>query len=145
MVIRTNKKLNLIGILSLFIILNVNSQVTGLWETTLVTIGQETLTPLAKWTDFKADGSYTSGNGWLTNSDGIWVFEATTNSLTLTVETGFSDEFGPFSVEMLSDSSMKWTRIENGDEVTIFNRRIGEIPKHPASLAVGLWMVKEVQ
>ncbi len=145
MVIRANKKLNLIVFLSLFYSLNVNSQITGLWETTSVMVGQESMTPLAKWTEFNADGSYTSGNGWLTNSDGTWDFDATSNSLTVNVKTGFANEFGPFSVEMLSDSTMKWIRIENGEEVIVYIRRVADIPKHPATLAVGLWMVKEVQ
>ena len=145
MVIRANKKLNLIVFLSLFLSLNVNSQITGLWETTSVMVGQESMTPLAKWTQFNADGSYTSGNGWLTNSDGTWDFDATSNSLTINVETGFANEFGPFSVEILSDSTMKWTRTENGEEVIVYNRRVSEVPKHPATLAVGLWMAKEVK
>ncbi len=145
MVIRANKKLNLIVFLPLLLSLNVNSQITGLWETTSVMVGQESMTPLAKWTEFNADGSYTSGNGWLTNSDGTWDFDATSNSLSVVVKTGFANEFGPFSVEMLSDSTMKWTRTENGEEVIVYNQRVADIPKHPATLAVGLWMVKEVQ
>ncbi|MBO6792702.1 MAG: hypothetical protein JJ895_02235 [Balneolaceae bacterium] len=60
------------------------------------------------------------------------------------VKTGFEDSFSPFSVEMINQNEMKWTREEAGAMVTVFNRRITEIPKSPATKAVGLWRITEV-
>jgi predicted SnoaL-like aldol condensation-catalyzing enzyme len=64
--------------------------------------------------------------------------------LTILVSTGFDDPFGPFNVEFPAEDEMIWTREENGELVTVTQRRIYNIPKSPATKAVGLWRVTEV-
>lgn len=119
------------------------AQIYGLWEVTSVQVGSEALTPVARWTELTSDGSYASGNGWLQNGDGTWEFDEERNELLMTIKTGFEDSFGPFKVEMVSDDEMIWSREENGQMVIVKNKRIEEKPKHPATLAIGLWMVKQ--
>ena len=74
----------------------------GLWEVKSVRVGSELMTPIAKWSMFNADGSYTSGNGWLQNSAGTWQLNEVDNSLSMNETHGLKDEFGAFS------SPSKW-------------------------------------
>ncbi|MFV1883731.1 MAG: hypothetical protein ACMZ7B_04535 [Balneola sp.] len=122
----------------------VKAQITGLWEVTKVVVGEEEMTPVAKWSHFLNDGSYTTGNGWLQNGDGTWDFDSASSEMQLVTVTGFDDESGPFEIEMNGRDKMIWSRQEGGDMVNVYYQRIYEIPKSPATLAVGLWMVKEV-
>ncbi len=122
---------------------SINAQIYGLWETTSVRVGDEMMTPIAKWSNFLEDGKYTSGNGWLQNSDGSWEYDEVAKKLNIIVSTGFDNTFGPFDVEFNSEDEMIWTREENGELVTVTQRRIYDIPKNQATNAVGLWMVTE--
>lgn len=129
------------------VILNSHSaeaQFLGLWEVSKVTVAEEEMTPIAKWSNFLEDGSYTTGNGWLQNGDGTWDFDSENSEMLLVTVTGFDDESGPFEIEMKGRDNMIWSRLEGGEMVSVYYQRIDEIPKSPASLAVGLWMVKEV-
>lgn len=142
MVTRANTKL----IFLIFVVMIssiANAQIHGLWETTSVKVGDEIMTPIAKWSNLHQDGIFTSGNGWLQNSDGNWEYDEETHELTMTALTGFDDTFGAFKVEMINDDEITWTRVENGETVIVTNKRILMKPKHPATLAVGLWVVKE--
>lgn len=128
----------------ILISLNAYSQVSGKWEVTKVVVGSEEMTPIAKWSHFLEDGSYTTGNGWLQNGDGTWDFDSESSKIQLITETGFEDQFGPFKIETINSDEMIWYRQEFGEMVSVFYQRIDKTPKSPASLAVGLWMVKEV-
>ena len=134
----------LILISSILITNPVNAQLSGLWEVTNVKVGSEEMTPVAKWTHLFENGTFTSGNGWLQNSDGTWEFDSESSEVLVVTETGFKNEFGPFEVEMKGENGMIWSRIEGADLVYVHYKRIEEIPKSPATLAIGLWMVNEV-
>ncbi len=141
MVTRSNSKL--IPLLIVFLSSTVEAQITGLWEATSVQVGEESRTPIAKWTEFHKDGSYSSGNGWLQYTTGSWEYDSESGELSMIVIDGFDDPFGPFKIEMNSDDEMIWIREENGETVVVTNKRVDLKPKHPATLAVGLWMVAE--
>jgi hypothetical protein len=96
--------------------ISVYAQVEGLWEINKVTVGDQTMTPLAKWTRINSDFTYQSGNGWLQNSEGNWTFDKSLNQFLPIEKNGIVDDFGPFEVEIIKDH-MTWTRIEAGDEV----------------------------
>lgn len=115
------------------------AQISGLWEVTNVKVGDEDVTPIARWSQLNEDGSFVSGNGWLQNSDGTWVFDEEESTLTMIIQTGFDDPFEPFSVAFPSEDVMIWNREEQGMQVTVTNRRVNEKPKAPADLVVGLW------
>lgn len=55
--------------------LSLKAQATGLWEVTKVIVGQEEMTPVAKWTQINKDGTFETGNGWLQNGNGTWTFD----------------------------------------------------------------------
>jgi len=115
-----------------------NAQVEGLWEIRKVTVGDRTMTPLAKWTRINNDFTYKSGNGWLQNSEGNWTFDKQLNQFLPIEKNGMVDDFGPFKVEIIEDR-MTWTRIEEGDKVVVQLERIEKIPKGPADNIQGLW------
>ncbi len=129
-----------------FILISVDtySQVIGLWEVTKVIVDEEEMTPISKWSNFLENGSFTTGNGWLQNGDGTWEFDSESSEILVVTETGFKNQFGPFEVEMKGKNGMIWSRIEGADLVYVHYKRIEEIPKSPATLAIGLWMVTEV-
>ena len=140
------KSMKLVFFFTLLFIPNlVCAQIYGLWETTYVQVGDEPLTPIAKWTQFNEDNSYFSGNGWLQNSSGFWELSDNESELLMTVEVGFRDDFGAFTIEFVGNDEMIMTRFENGEQVQLFNKRVLEKPLHPATQAVGLWMVEEAE
>ena len=130
-------------LIQILLSISIKAQIHGLWETTSVKVGDEIMTPIAKWSNLHQDGTFTSGNGWLQNSDGTWEYDQESNELQMTIVTGFENKFGPFKVEMVNSEEMIWTRYENGELVTVVNKRITSVQKNPATMAVGLWMVTE--
>ena len=112
--------------------------IIGLWEIKNVTVGEESMTPIAKWTNIKPDGTYTSGNGWLQNSQGTWNYDEDKKELTNTETIGLIDEFGAFNVSF-ADDNMIWERVEEGMNVTVILQKIETIPQAPADMSQGLW------
>ncbi|MEQ9300923.1 MAG: hypothetical protein RIF33_20280 [Cyclobacteriaceae bacterium] len=112
---------------------------TGLWEMKEVKVGDKIMTPVAKWTTIKENGTYTSGNGWLQNSEGLWRYDNTTNVYTPTETNGIKDPFGGFDVSFESSDRMTWQRIEEGMTVTVLLERIDKLPKSTADHLQGLW------
>jgi len=140
--IRKHLILFLIGYIT--VNLNVRAQdLTGLWEITVVTVGDEIMTPVAKWTRINDDGTFESGNGWSQNSVGTWQLEKGTAYLKLLAKNGIKDEFGPFSVMMTTSNDMSWQREEEGMNVVVSLERIEELPIAPADNLQGLWDLVE--
>jgi hypothetical protein len=116
----------------------------GLWEVTKVSIGDQSMTPAGKWSHFKSDGSYTSGNGWLQNSIGTWSYEPANGTLTTAETNGIKDPFGPFLISVNGDK-MTWKRTEEGALVTVSWKRTDQLPIGPAEKVVGLWGLVDTQ
>ena len=111
---------------------------------TKVQVGNNEMTPVAKWTKINADGSYTTGNGWLQNGEGKWSYDATENSF-LPVETnGIKDPFGAFQVRV-EGKQLQWEREEEGAKVIVTLSPIEELPSSIANELKGLWGLQEVQ
>ncbi|MEQ9266920.1 MAG: hypothetical protein RLN81_16960 [Balneolaceae bacterium] len=122
-----------------FLASETNAQVIGLWEVTKVTVGSQERTPIARWSKINPDQTYESGNGWLQNSDGAWEFDSDKMELTMVPKTGYDDPFGPFKVSFIDENVMTWKRVEEGEEVTVYNQRIEMVPKSPSDLVTGIW------
>lgn len=117
---------------------------TGLWEFINVEVGENTMTPQAKWTRINANGSNESGNGWLQNSEGTWTFNKK-DILFKPIETnGLIDPNGPFKVSF-DGELMKWEREEEGMIAIVTLKRISALPKVPADKIVGLWQLEKVE
>lgn len=122
--------------------MSTNAQVVGLWLVEELWVGEEDLTPIAKWTRINADGSFQSGNGWLQNSAGTWTFNEKEMLFSTQVTLSFGEENPPFFVSF-KDENMIWHREEAGRRVEIVWSAIKELPMSPADQCVGLWQPVE--
>ena len=57
--------------------LSAQREIIGMWEFTSVQVGDQTMTPVAKWAKYNSDGTFQSGNGWTQNSIGTWNYNDT--------------------------------------------------------------------
>lgn len=112
--------------------------VVGLWNVTNVAVGDENMTPVAKWFKFTEDGAATGGNGWTQNAIGTYAYDEKTNQLSATNRLSIKDDLGPFKVSFSSDT-MKWARQEEGMEVVVTLIPTKEWSPAPADLVKGLW------
>jgi len=110
----------------------------GLWGVDLVTVGDEQLTPTAKWFEFSADGTQTAGNGWVQNGKGLWRYDAAASTLLTLDESGQTDEYGAFKIT-IEQASMTWERIEDGMTVKVNLTRIDKKPLAPWDKITGRW------
>ncbi|MFY0593658.1 hypothetical protein [Roseivirga sp.] len=119
---------------------NSPAPVVGLWEVTEVTVGEEKLTPTAKWFQLLADGSMTSGNGWVQNFDGSFNYDSGTKKL-LQASQGIVDEFGAFNVTM-TKNGMTWERLEMETLVKVTLIKADKKPLAPWDIIVGNWAIE---
>ncbi|MTI32151.1 hypothetical protein [Xanthovirga aplysinae] len=133
-------KTNLLSIL-FFIFSTSFSQgqdITGFWEITNVTVGEEIMTPVAKWTKIKADHTFVSGNGWEQNAEGTYSYDEKTQQYNPQNKNWLKDPAGPFTVSFLN-GKMIWEREEEGNKVVITLRRVVKMPMGPVDKIRGLW------
>lgn len=117
--------------------------ITGLWEVVNVSVGENTMTPVARWSRINADGSLETGNGWTKNASGTWAYDLSTHEFHPENPLGLKDPAGPFKVEVKGDT-MIWERTEEGMFVRVINKRIDELPMAPADLLHGMWDLVKV-
>lgn len=113
-------------------------QLNGLWLVQKVTVGEEELTPVAKWFEFSTDGTQKSGNGWLQNYEGTWRLDAASNWLYNMDMEGNEDPYGPFTVRFSGDE-MTWRRVEDGMTVVVSLTMASKVPLAPWDKIVGRW------
>lgn len=119
------------------------SFIVGLWEVTEVVVGTETLTPTAKWFEFLADGTLSSGNGWGQNYSGSFNYDEDAQEL-LQASEGAVDEYGAFKVNM-EGMSMTWQRIEDDQPVKVTLIKADKKPLAPWDLLVGRWSIDKAE
>ena len=110
--------------------------VLGLWLVEKVEVGENSMTPISKWTRFNSDSTQTSGNGWLQHSSGNWSLKD--NRLEVTDKNGIIDSAEPFTIEV-KENTMTWKRNEEGQEVIVYLKRINELPQSEGNKLIGLW------
>ncbi|MDX1940466.1 MAG: hypothetical protein SFU99_07935 [Saprospiraceae bacterium] len=110
--------------------INVIAQIEGLWIVKKVLVGNEVMTPVAKWVQLEAGGTQLSGNGWLQHTSGTWNYDTSTSELLLISEPGPEDEFGAFKIKY-QGQEMTWERIE-------------ALPRSPADEMQGIWDLVKV-
>ncbi|WP_299621530.1 hypothetical protein [uncultured Tenacibaculum sp.] len=116
----------------------------GLWEIKNVVVGNQNMTPVAKWTQINSDGTYASGNGWLQNAKGKWNFDTKTNIYSAVDVLDVADEFGGFSVTF-ENNKMCWSRVEEGQNVKVTLSKIKELPMSPADYLEGIWDLEDIK
>ena len=132
------RKINLtiIGLLCLQI--GFAQTIHGFWTIDNVQVGEEEMTPVAKWNRINTDGTFQSGNGWLQNGEGTWSYDEEKQLFKPETKYGSRDPFGAFKV-MFDGDNMIWEREEEGMQVVVSLSRIEEMPKSPADWLQGLW------
>lgn len=142
-------KLYFIALVLLTIMLSSSSiqaqEVTGFWEVKEVKVGDEIMTPVAKWFKINKDHTFQGGNGWLQNSAGTWTYDKKTRAYLPkeTQGTVIDDEAGAFTVNF-KDDKMIWEREEEGMKVTVMLHKISQLPKSTADEMIGLWNLTKV-
>lgn len=111
----------------------------GYWLVEKVQVGPRNMTPDAKWICFKSGRSFIGGNGYLRNSAGRYSFDSTGAALQLFDSLSLQDPNGAFQLDYAADR-MEWKRIEEGQEVKVFLKRIEELPTAMADQLKGLWL-----
>ena len=117
-------------------------EILGLWEIKNVSVGEEAMNPVAKWTRINPDGTYQSGNGWLQNSSGTWTFNEISMEFLPVEDFGIKEDFGAFIVSF-SGGKMLWERHEKGMTVLVILEKIQQLPKSTADWITGLWDLTE--
>jgi hypothetical protein len=110
--------------------------IEGMWQVESVSMGDQSMTPIARWMHFKANNTQVSGNGWLQHSYGTWSMKD--NQLFVEDTNGINDNPDPFSVD-IQENSMTWIRVEDGQEVKVSLKRITKLPQSEGNKLMGLW------
>ena len=114
------------------------NKMSGLWVVEKVTVGEEEMTPIARWMKFNKDRTQESGNGWVQHSIGSWNYDRSDKTLQITNSNGFKDSYGPF-LASIEKEKMTWQRKEEGQTVTVSLKRSNSIPAAPANKLLGVW------
>ena len=116
--------------------------IEGLWIVERVKVGDQEMTPNARWMRFNSDYSQQSGNGWLQHSYGTWSLNAETNELSVVNENGIKDPAEPFKVTLENDR-MTWKRSEDGESVEVTLKRSDHLPATYGDELLGLWKLED--
>ncbi len=120
---------------------NDHTAMEGLLVVGSVSVGDQEMTPNARWMRFNADSTQQSGNGWLQHSYGTWSLNEETGELFVRNTNGLNDPYGPFKISVKSDT-MSWTRNEEGQQVEILLERADSLPATYGDKLLGLWRLK---
>lgn len=134
-----------LSILSLILIsCDTQPSINGLWVIESVKVGEEDMTPNARWVRFNADYSQQSGNGWFQHSVGTWSLNENTNQLTVIDTNGTIDSSEPFRVSFY-ENNMIWKREEEGQQVEVRLRKTDTLPQTFGDKLLGLWLLEEAK
>ncbi|GAA0194899.1 hypothetical protein GCM10009122_58770 [Fulvivirga kasyanovii] len=117
--------------------------ITGLWKVSKVEVAGKVMTPVAKWTNIKEDGTYESGNGWLQNSLGTWAYDEASRQFATSENIGIRDEYDAFEVSF-EGAAMIWKRKEDGMDVVVTLENITDLPMSTADQLHGLWDLQDI-
>jgi len=121
---------------------SIGQDVVGLWQVEEVQVGDEKMTPIARWMKFNKDGTQESGNGWLKHSEGTYTYNSEQSTLETVNSNGILDESPPFKVNF-QESHMIWNRMEDGQKVEVRLNPIETLPTSPANQLLGLWEINQ--
>ena len=140
--------MKILPLLSLIIVLSFFScekttKIEGLWVVKSVIIGDEEMTPNARWTRFNSDLTQESGNGRFQHSYGTWKLNQNSNELFIENTNGLDDINGPFVIS-LNQSEMIWERTEEGQNIKVILERSSKLPETYGDKLLGLWQLEKV-
>lgn len=138
-------KLKLFLILTVITLLfscNNNNRIEGLWIVKLVKVGDQEMTPNARWIRFNADLTQQSGNGWFQHSFGTWKISKETNKLSIKDSNGLKDKYGSYDIRF-ENNLMYWNRLEEGQKVEVTLERTDRLPETYGDRLLGLWKLEK--
>ncbi|MFZ6053073.1 hypothetical protein [Halocola ammonii] len=115
----------------------------GLWIVENVKVGDQEMTPNARWARFHSDSTFESGNGKYSHSFGKYNFSPESNELALKSTNGLEDVYEPFKVSV-KQNEMTWMRTEEGQKVEVILKRTDELPFTYSDQILGLWQLDEL-
>ena len=121
---------------------SIGQDVTGLWQVEEVKVGDEKMTPVARWMRFNEDGTQESGNGWLKHSEGTYTYNSEKSTLKTVNTNGLADANPAFDVAF-QKGLMIWNRMEDGQNVEVRLKSIETLPTSPANQLLGLWEINQ--
>lgn len=121
------------------------AQPDGLWVVTELKVGDQLMTPVARWMRFDETGTVWNGNGWTQHSVGKWQYHAANANLSISTDNSPKDEAGPFKIVSQTANAMEWQRREEGNLVYIKLKKATELPQAPADQLIGLWLLSTTE
>ena len=101
------------------------------------------MTPVAKWYDFKSSGELLSGNGGIINLRASYKYDENKQAFLPIRANGQPDPAGAFTLEQEGEE-MRWSREEEGMQVTVHLKKIEEIPMASWDHIQGAWQIEQV-
>jgi hypothetical protein len=135
------------SIVSLIIIIsffscNKTTTIEGLWVVKSVVVGDEEMTPNARWTRFNSDLTQESGNGRFQHSYGTWKLNQNSNELFIENTNGLDDINEPFVIS-INENEMIWERTEEGQIIKVILERSSQLPETYGDKILGLWKLEK--
>lgn len=121
---------------------NKSQYIEGLWVVKTVKVGNEEMTPNARWMRFNNDNTQQSGNGWYQHSIGSWNLDEKTQQLSINNTNGLLDKNEPFKI-YFENENMIWERTEEGQEITVVLEKSNDLPTTNGDKIMGLWRLEE--
>lgn len=112
--------------------------IEGLWIVESVVVGEEKMTPNARWARFNSDFTQESGNGRFQHSYGTWDLNTNSKELTIKDLNGLEDLNDPFKV-LINQNEMLWERTEEGQNMKVTLVRSSKLPETYGDRILGLW------
>jgi hypothetical protein len=116
-------------------------KITGLWKVDRVIVGDQVMTPVAKWFKFEKRGQYTAGNGWQQNDYGSYSYNKKEKTF-LPKSAIQANEFGAFKIG-IKGSEMQWSRMEQGMQVVVNLTPTTQITMAPKDSLLGIWEIEK--
>ncbi|MEM7552196.1 MAG: hypothetical protein AAF363_21100 [Bacteroidota bacterium] len=120
------------------------SNFEGLWIVKSVKVGEQEMTPNARWTRFNIDSTQESGNGRFQHSYGTWTYNEETQRLSIVNENGLEDLNEPFQLKIEGDL-MFWNRVEEGQPIEVILERSEKLPETYGDQLLGLWKLQGLE
>lgn len=136
-----NKLLILFSLLISVPSLGIAQALNGLYAVSKVSMGERNMTPQAKWFEYKANGRYVGGNGWLRNDQGS-IKKISGDSVLFLSDRTPADPYGAFAVSAGANGQMFLKRKEDGGVVTVTLVPTEDLPMGPMDLLVGQWQLE---
>ncbi|WP_406682801.1 hypothetical protein N1F78_08860 [Seonamhaeicola sp. MEBiC1930] len=118
------------------------STIEGLWIVKSVKVGEEEMTPNARWTRFNSDLTQESGNGRFQHSYGTWNLDKNSNELSIINSNGLEDLNDPFVIS-INENELIWKRTEEGQNIQVTLERSSKLPETYGDKILGLWKLEK--